>query len=369
MGLLCNSGTFLGVLVTMIVLCAYMNNNNFIHEILKDIQQRVSKQINEANTNTDIETAIKSTASYKLLQRVIKDANTPSELLDEALNLDLRIQSQCDIFRGAITPDFLKPAQDTMQLIDDSREQFMGPLYTLFICIIVFIGDETIMSAECLNWGVITVITLVIIASYLFWGWIWFSYIKTVQDCLKHNGLGNTKSKCRVLCFCGKINYKAGMAGIIILNSITLFAIAVLPMPIFICRFIYFLSLIIPVVLMALHRTSMHISLGVYSYEFLLKHFLMILCLAISITALFFVGAYLDTNIENISIEYSNIMLKISILLFVLLNGLILPFIFPYLAYKLVLMFALKKAEREKLNAWFVRMEIDQQLNDFCDKI
>jgi hypothetical protein len=145
-----SSNTFLSVLVTLIVLCILSNDSNFIHKILAEIKERINVQILRMKNESNFE-SITSTSQYKLLQYYIKgDNDIHSDLYQEALILDLVIKSQIDAYQGNVANKWMKPAQDTTNLISHSKEQIFSPLLALMIALVAFVTDEIVAATESL---------------------------------------------------------------------------------------------------------------------------------------------------------------------------------------------------------------------------
>lgn len=204
---------------------------------------------------------------------------------------------------------------------------------------------------------------------------IWIAFIKDVKSTLteKHKHLEQeTQQKCKWFCFCSKISYRKGFIGIIVVNVFVLVFIAsgLIPIPIWVRRFVYGMFVGVPIFIMAIYRISLHPKLGSYSYEFLFRHFFLMFLLVGAIVLLFFLGGCFSSYINEMTIRYENCLaLKVGILSFVLFNGLIMPFLAPYIGFRSVLKFARTEAKKGKESVEKVKADIEGSLKKFCEKI
>ncbi len=376
MELLSHSSSFFGVLVTLVVLCVFANNNNFIHTILKSIKDdQIKPQIDKLEIDTDFQ-SVKQTTDYKIFQKAIKGEDgycLKPEQMKQALSLDLEIQAEFDKFRGTLTPTILKPAYDTLETIKQSKEQVMAPLYSLLVCLAVFVCDEILHVIPFSRDILITFLSTLIFISYFFWGVIWFSLWRDTYNSLIVTKKPNrfTYKLKNLVKFCERINYRKGLRLLIEIDIIVILTIVLCAInPVWIRITLYATSLLIPLFAIAAYRVSRHSNLGIYSYDFLFKHFCVISLLSLMVTMTFAIGASHHILVDEMLFGYENCnLLKYSILVFIILNGLILPFIMPYWGYKYVLEFAKHKTQNIEKIVEPIRTDIIQKLKNMSNGI
>jgi hypothetical protein len=310
-----SSSTFLSVLVTLIVLCILSNDSNFIHEILTDIKNKINIQIRSLKNESDFG-SITSTNEYKLLQYYIKAENhADNDLYNEALNLDLKIRYQIATYQSNVSNDWMKPAQDTTDLISNSKEQMLSPLFALMIALVGFIAEEVVTtpnSQSLLN-PVATFLTVFLTTSALFLVLLWVVFAWDVSLTGKEKSEKSLSSLAKVL------HYR---------------------------------------------QTEL------YSYEYIFRNFFKLLILAVLVTALVALVVFLF-DMENwplFSYEHLQI-LRYSMLFLVVMAGLVLPFVGPYCGYRHVLSYAAGLNEKEKHDKEAVKQELIDQMNSICKKI
>lgn len=84
--LLGSSQTFLGTLTTLIILCIFANENNFIYKILDNVVGNFQEEIEKLRVNTNFENVINS-SDYKLLTRVVGNEKEDEALKKEGTKL------------------------------------------------------------------------------------------------------------------------------------------------------------------------------------------------------------------------------------------------------------------------------------------
>jgi hypothetical protein len=309
------SNTFLSVLVTLIVLCILSNSNNFIHEILAEIKKKIDTQICSLKSESNFG-SITSTTQYKLLQYYIKEeSNYEYPLYSKALELDMKIKAKIDTYQGNVANDWMRPAQDATDLISNSKEQILSPLFALMIALVAFIIEEVVstQAVQCVLDAVATFLTYFLSLSLLFLIFFWLVFAHDVFKAGKEKG------------------DKA-------FSSLT----------------------------KALHYRQTEF----YSYENLFSIFFLLFLFSLIITAIQYVFVYCY-QFEGLSlVSYDNIKaLRYVMLCMVVVAGLVLPFLGPYCGYRYVLKYATNLNEKEKHDKDAMKNEFLRQLDEICDKI
>lgn len=373
MELLGQTGTFFGVLVTLIVLCVFTNSNNFIHSILKSIQRnQIQPQIDQLEIDTDFKSVTNST-EYKTFQgTIVGKRKLEGENLKDALSLDLEIQAKLDKFKGTLTPQLLKPANDAMKAIKQSKEQVIAPLYSLLFSLVVFVCDEILYSVPSLRDTIVTFLSVFTALSFIFWIFVWTSLSRDLRNGLKRRDDNKIVTKIRKLVNnCAKWTYFSSLRLLIELNiGIILIIGLVVINPLWIRITLYSAAILIPIFAIAIHRLSKHSNIGVYSYDYLFKHFSVLFLISLMVTLTFAVGAAHSGMVQEMIFTYDDYkFLKYSILTFIIVNGLIMPFIMPYWSHKYVVKFAKREIQDIEKRVGPVRDKIMDDLRNFLDKI
>lgn len=376
MELLGQSSTFFGVLVTLIVLCVFSNSNNFIHYILNSIKDdQIKPQIDQLEIDTDFKSVTNST-EYKIFQDAIRGHGKyiiDDKNLKDALSLDLQITAELDKFKGTLTPELLKPANDALDTIIKSKEQVMAPLYSLLVGILVFICDEILGSVPSFHDEIVTFLSIFISLSFIFWAFIWISLIRDVRRSLigykTNKFVGGIK---KIVEKCAKLNYFSGLRLLIELDIAVMLIIGFFAInPLWLRMALYLMTILFPIFAIAIHRLSNHYNIGVYSYDYLFKHFSVLFLISLTVAATFAIGiAAHSVFITEMMFSYYNYTLvKYSILTFIILNGLVMPFIMPYWGHKYVVKFAKRKIHNIEKSVGPVRDSIITKLRNFINEV
>ena len=382
--LLGGSQTFLGVLTTLVILCIFSNKSNFIHIILTNIISKITSQINFLKTNTRIEEIFKSnnyvTASNYVKRKIKEDSdakknqnNRTSEkaLINEEALKGVKILEKISSVRDNLQYDFFPTEnhiQNGVDVINGSLEQFLAPLYTFFFCITVFIFDELLRHSYIpykdfilLNLSILTLFSVV------FLGLIWFFFLKRThidyiistnkKDIQKYDSYKHSRTFLILKC-------------IIAIVIAFIFTFFVYNYPAILCKLFFVLALISPITLIGYSKLKSHIRHSHYSHLFLFKHYTSIILLTFTTCTIIYITIKLFPEFSVVLyLTPDYFLLKMSIFLLILTNGLILPFIFPYYRYKTYLKYAKSQVYKSNNNAKSVITDLENKLTTFCNDI
>lgn len=351
MELLGSSQTFLGFLGALLVLCILMNEGNFILKIVDKVKDDIkNKIITLDNKNNLQEYYLKLVAKKQSDLRFDMLLNNPDNLKNhiigrfpekecEIINkIDalvanarmLKMRSDA-VFANTKCKSSLQLLKETKPLEDKLRyssEQCLAPLYVLLLCFVVFIFDEASrLSVSSFDFCV-SCLVLLMIFSILFWIGIWgrFGYIflkeLSVQGevyekyCLRDLNLSKCLTRLLLCIFLAYI--------FIVLTNMNWIHVGE-NMKLFI---FYIIGFGLPILSLPICFLKRHRSFGNYSYPFILNHFMGFTSLSITYTLILFGISYLLGDGYNCLINYNRdiVWLKMLLFVFVIFNGIMMPF-------------------------------------------
>ena len=361
--LLGSSQTFLGTLATLIVLCIFSNENNFIYQMLKKVVENFQDEIKLLQINTDFKN-ITDSSDYKLLTHVVKDPDEDIQLKNEGIKLKSKI-SNCKLNLQLEYAPVESYGDRQIEDIENSREQILAPLYTFGFCMMMFVFDEIFRVVAPNVHGLCCSALAVFIAfSYIFWTFIWGGFIsknyrRKPQDAYKEN-----RCKEKLVMWAKKwkwhVTYRGGIVVLLVVTIVLFFLTAYLSHVYY--PYAIVVSFVLPFLFMG--RWKMFVRKNNYSYMFVFKHFLCILFLAILLCWLFFHFFLVEENGYEL-FSYSLYWFKASIFVFIFFNGLIFPFLMPYLCYSSIYREARNKVRLSKEKAAKMEEEIKRDLEEF----
>lgn len=360
--LLGSSQTFLGTLTTLIILCIFANENNFIYKILDNVVGNFQEEIEKLRVNTNFENVINS-SDYKLLTRVVGNEKEDealkkegTKLLSKISNLKLNLQ-----FKYAKIEVFGDKQINAIKL---STEQTLAPLYTFGFCIFIFIFDELLRFSSMGFYNLFYSILATFIAfSFIFWLFIWIKFLINIHG--ESNSLMR-KIKESIENFGNKFNkLPHPLVMIIILTILSSLCVCLISyFPIEWRSYALIISITLPFSLLGILKSCIHVT--EYSHMFIFKHIFIIIVLAILLCT---VLIYCINVNDNWLIPYNPYLFKASVFLFTLFNGLILPFLMPYLCYWSIYKKAQNNEKHSKELAKQKENEIKEELKKFCEKV
>ncbi|WP_338336545.1 hypothetical protein [Marseilla massiliensis] len=174
--LLGSSQTFLGVLVTIIILFIIEDKTNLITYILKEIGLKLKKQIEALTITTSLDDSVLQSSDYKLLKYFMNNDDSDKDLHEEGAGLLAKISTE----RAKFQVRYINVENKDLTLFDKivgAKEILLAPLYTLFFTITIFIFDELFRFRNDIpNDLMFSVLSCFVVLSYAFWGMLWFKY-------------------------------------------------------------------------------------------------------------------------------------------------------------------------------------------------
>lgn len=349
-----SSQTFLGVLLTLFVLCIFyegrnkvssdddiindeIGGNNFLSRIIHREISRIRLNFKEASDALDEQKKqLGNDKNVKLLMKLI-DSN-------EAKNSELKEKAKAIVFGykfdiSQISFSWISKENEFLEDIETSNEQFRAPFYCFLFGILLFCIDEIWTSfsgdsefAQKIHLLLSLFVLYASIISFGYWVFIWSG---------NRRKNGNVKTnRWLINGWVDKITkFSWLIAGIIIIAIYWTFLCLLSNtkgrlsfFEICIEDFTFFISLsafILPFVL-GFIRYWQCIVRGRYSYLHILGHFLAITIYSIGISVGLTSFPVFDALHNDFLLKISNTeLVKEIAILFVLVNGLLFPFLFP----------------------------------------
>lgn len=372
-----HSQTFIGVLTSLIVLCI-LDSGNFIHGILEKIGERITTEIKQLDRTLDLKGRIEKEPAYKLFSRFIKNPNEsnkqPEEiekLLGEALELDMDLNASFSKFKSGSTPKFIKPASLMVEKIKESREQLIAPLYVLLYCMVVFICDEIIAVGWLPDSLVVTTLTVFTFFSFVFWVTLWYMFYYDIKN--EPQGTEKQiKKKTRLeLWICKHAGWINVLFLILLLCTFFIFLFVWTDTITYWYSLAFIVALfLLFVAVIAVCRVRSHDLFGHYLYEFSLRHFGGILALSFLFGCVFWGWGNYYPEVEIYYWTYNDFTkIKVFIITFIIVNGLIAPFVIPYEGFLRIFREVQMRAQHEEAEFERKVEENNEKLKEFCEKI
>ena len=350
-----DSQTFIGVLLTLNVLCIFADkDNNFILKFLLDYKDKFKTRLsNIADLIASDSKRIYDSQDYKSLERCSKLSGNPPAIRFKASEILYKYSFQFTDKSISLSQGFAE-----LDKIEKSTEQFRAPLFTLLYGIIIFLVDETcriwpsedVFEASTLFGWILTTL------SFAYWGLLWVVFLFPNQF---SGAIEN-----RFYNFVNKINPLWGGCIKLIIGCLIFILICLLinfeGKSATIVDIILLLSVFLPIFLIGLWREIGCKVKNNYSFMHICGHLVAFTIYAIITTNIaihcdFVPHSHMGFP-ENIN------YLKGLITLFILLNGIILPFAFPYRKYR-------KLYDNESSKLISIHQEVCLAFTNFEDEI
>ena len=389
MELLDKSQTFVGVLATIVILCVVANSGNFIIEIFKGVVKDTRKEIKKCLKHVDdISKELVKSEEYQQLIDGIEYCETlsidaSSEMSNKILlyKIELSVRTECYLNKyGSI----FKRLYTRITELKDTREQTFAPLYVFGFCIMLFLCDEIGRWNPDLIEISISFLSYFMLISMIFWGFIWYKFLNECGKCDIVKEISNITNATRLtsnILMRNALSEQSNKSHRF-KNWIKQFAVCAL----FLCVF-WFSCIILQwkfkdmplwcvwsmLILFSIgvfswrgyihHKTSLR--QGKYSHKLLITHFIALTLLSIVFVSLFYIPSVPDNRIP-----YENLyMFRLICIGFILTNGILFPFIFPYYADKQVLSVA-KELDLKVSDKLIVEgKKLNKDLNETLQKI
>lgn len=332
--------TLVGVLATLVILCMFNQQSNFTLPILKEVRKKVKRKLKalKITVNTD---EIANSSDYKWLESYLKKSSDKG-LCDEGSVHMYKINQLL-----SRAPFFSIPIDNhlkTLRKYSISREQLVAPMFTFLFCLIIFMYDELLRTnAVVYNDLLISSLSLFVAYSYIMWILIWGQYVIRIST-IDFSGLGRNNINLNRIA--SRHNHMLG-------NKNERYALYFFLRRLLVCLVIligaFFLgiiyehgwwiiatALLFPVVgVGSLRLISFRSEEWQYTYNSTCGHFVALWTLAVCNTIILFMFIeFFGQQSTHLLMPYDNCrLIKFFTLAFIVLNGILLPYVMPYYAY------------------------------------
>ena len=356
------SQTFIGVLLTIFLLCIFHeNSNNFIEKMLQAIKNNICSKIESLKNQNSLH-EIKDIPEYKQLTTFLQ--STPLDDKQKKLHEEGSKISTFYLTEKSKLLTKYAPLQvefnNLNQIIDNAKEQVWAPLFCFLYCVLLFVFDEFLRYTS--TWFVnylISVIVVFTLYSFIFWLIVWgHFYLKNIykMKISMRDSPSHRKSVSR--------SFLSYSLNILLFYAIVIFIFSEVLPPLNSFSFIIVLGLA-PFLYFTINKYKS--TMDNCTELFVFGHFGVLFFLSISFCAILF---FYDTYIGKIEFyPYNDALSKFAIFAFALINGLIFPFLMPFLAYKAIENKIRKDIVKASLIAEQAKNEIMDQLRSFVKQI
>lgn len=345
------SQTFLGVILTLVVLCLFLGDgksqsdaasspqdnsgtSNFIRNLLSILNVRFTFRLRRYEKEIKDEISkFQESKDYREARKLLDKTSPKSRALNK-----LKYNTTTNLFNYQTQIAETYPPIDH---ISKYREQVLAPLYVLIYGLLIFLLDEIGHFIPVTFKSFLFSINILTVLSSAYWLVIWITFL--IHSSNQHEFSERQNKWNRI-----EDKIRVPLAAILtMLLMLGLLVAALLLIPWREASIEYGQTLLGIIVIVALPVIYGIIRLrncnirGYYSYLHVMGHLLVFSIYAVSVTLLFhFVDS---THLPQISVFDSIEITRIGIIVFALLNGLIAPFIFPY--WRALIIFRDKKRE------------------------
>lgn len=341
------SQTFIGTLATIVFLFVIANSSNFIFVLLGEIRESINAKMNKLKEYLGLKNIEKSKKYSQLMDYIMNEKN------DDALRLEGQklVNKIHDVQNELLLTyyPFDKEVKPYLERIQNAKEQLLAPLYVFGFCIVVFLFDEMLRCSRIVyNDFLFSVLTVFVFLSYIYWLFLWYRYFYRMKGMLNQLSSDNNAGKglildwkrllrktlLRYVKWMSRLN-PIGAASIRIMWHV-LFLILSLAASLFLenpwCFIIFGLAM--PLVLSGVIRISGKRG-GGYSYLYMCGHFAAISIEAVVMTFVIWIFVGITDSQSILMMKYyDNFYIKSAVTAFIILNGIILPFLMPYLIFR-----------------------------------
>ena len=364
--LLGDSQTFIGVLATIVLLCVVTESSNFLFVILEGYAKPTRKNIKALKKKIDrrlsnLKESIENNTLFTIVNEIDKDKHSSSFLKEKAIEYQTYISFSLDGIYSELDSSYINPFWRRCQDVKYSKEQTFAPLFVLGYCIIVFLCDELVSCSPSLLSLIVSILAIFTFLATLYLSGIWGKFICEFFprfNEVKHYSMEESRN----------VSFEKSVTTLVETALIPyLFVILSLwftdrfitPVSTYTVRLIIGFCILIPLSIIGIRHLRLRRSYGRYSHSQLFWHFVFVLVVS-SVYALILFLPY--DFLTSSRFEYSQKLweLKFSIIFFIILFGIILPFVIPYFCYNSIHYHSYKEYNKnvKKLDEESRRVEI-----------
>ncbi|MBD5215481.1 MAG: hypothetical protein HDS78_03030 [Bacteroidales bacterium] len=372
-GILGESQTFVGVLTTVVVLCVVTESGNFVFKIFESIIESTIVEIHAIqnkvrNTITDLLKFWENSDLKELIQkadsfRQISD-NKKSEIMTQQMLFELKTSQ----YSLSFSDKYFLPIFKQIELIKCSKEQTFSPLFIFAYSLIVFLCDEVVCWFGDLKPLMVTFLTFFTSTTFAYLLVIWIKFCREYHfKESEENDNGSPDSDIEVedreysvksavftsICCC--------VIFLLVALILTIISKRVSTGPFFtwICRIALLGAVFIPIGLVAYRHSNLRRVQGQYRHRFLLVHFIGMVFVSMLYTAIVSISQ-LTPDCVLFPFSENLWLLKSSMIITIILNGIIFPFVFPYCGNNYVLKYTRQNSQLVIQNAGSTYKELEE---------
>lgn len=371
--LLGGSQTFLGIIATLTILCIFHNDGNFITKMLSLVYDRIKKEIGELSKKVKV--AQSDSTEWKLLMLFLSN-DKQDELHEEGARVMRDINSRIDEksieYMGLEVTN--KPFLDH---VSTCPEHIMAPFYSFLYCLLVFIYDEVLRSGIPGKDWILSSLAIFTFFSFVLWTLVWTHFFRSNSVGYQH--IQRPKKICDFLkkcsSFVGELG-NIGASGVRIMVCVFFLLLALGVIGFFTglsewgAKAVLVMALLLPGLFIGFAKYLAKEGKPEYTHVVIASH--IFIAWVVSMVFAFLIHGTVDyfPHLEGCLFEYDSLMLlKFFILFFALMNGIIFPFLFPYISYMALYGDVKRKVALAKEDVAKMYEENNQKLKEFCEKI
>lgn len=371
--LLGGSQTFLGIIATLTILCILHNDGNFITKMLSLVYDRIKKEIGELSKKVKV--AQSDSTEWKLLMLFLSN-DKQDELHEEGARVMRDINSRIDEksieYMGLEVTN--KPFLDH---VSTCSEHIMAPFYSFLYCLLVFIYDEVLRSGIPGKDWILSSLAIFTFFSFVLWTLVWTHFFRSNSVGYQH--IQRPKKICDFLkkcsSFVGELG-NIGTSGVRIMVCVFFLLLALGVIGFFTglsewgAKAVLVMALLLPGLFIGFAKYLAKEGKPEYTHVVIASH--IFIAWVVSMVFAFLIHGTVDyfPHLEGCLFEYDSLMLlKFFILFFALMNGIIFPFLFPYISYMALYGDVKRKVALAKEDVAKMHEENNQKLKEFCEKI
>lgn len=371
--LLGGSQTFLGIIATLTILCILHNDGNFITKMLSLVYDRIKKEIGELSKKVKV--AQSDSTEWKLLMLFLSN-DKQDELHEEGARVMRDINSRIDEksieYMGLEVTN--KPFLDH---VSTCSEHIMAPFYSFLYCLLVFIYDEVLRSGIPGKDWILSSLAIFTFFSFVLWTLVWTHFFRSNSVGYQH--IQRPKKICDFLkkcsSFVGELG-NIGASGVRIMVCVFFLLLALGVIGFFTglsewgAKAVLVMALLLPGLFIGFAKYLAKEGKPEYTHVVIASH--IFIAWVVSMVFAFLIHGTVDyfSHLEGCLFEYDSLMLlKFFILFFALMNGIIFPFLFPYISYMALYGDVKRKVALAKEDVAKMHEENNQKLKEFCEKI
>ena len=371
--LLGGSQTFLGIIATLTILCILHNDGNFITKMLSLVYDRIKKEIGELSKKVKV--AQSDSTEWKLLMLFLSN-DKQDELHEEGARVMRDINSRIDEksieYMGLEVTN--KPFLDH---VSTCSEHIMAPFYSFLYCLLVFIYDEVLRSGIPGKDWILSSLAIFTFFSFVLWILVWTHFFRSNSVGYQH--IQRPKKICDFLkkcsSFVGELG-NIGASGVRIMVCVFFLLLALGVIGFFTglsewgAKAVLVMALLLPGLFIGFAKYLAKEGKPEYTHVVIASH--IFIAWVVSMVFAFLIHGTVDyfPHLEGCLFEYDSLMLlKFFILFFALMNGIIFPFLFPYISYMALYGDVKRKVALAKEDVAKMHEENNQKLKEFCEKI